>query len=556
MRKSRLTAYALLTSFLFSCSDIGMSGRLEEIESLMPSRPDSALTVIRAIDTTRLRGASQKARYSLLLSMALAKNDIDTSDVSISAPAVEFYSRHGSRHDRMKAVFYRGQQQYNGSRYYAAAVSYLKALDYAIQLEDLEYQGLSNGSLSEVYSATYNYYEALSYLDDAIDCFHSNDDSRRLNLAVCRKARLLGNMYRFDEADSLYESLLGSGGISPQLHRTVLSYYAHSLAARPDPDYQKAGELYREALASGGGLESGSDWGAYACCLSAGGDTKRADSIMKQLEQLPGSENYAFWKARILELRGQYKAAIECRNTILSADRVRKVFSQSAAIGQRDYFRLQAESSAKESRAQRILTFTISLAFLLAGLLAWTIFDRQRRKNREERERLLNLAETARRELHDIRFDKNASERQIESLRAGYLKIYKAQFTQLGELYELVRAEEMKAGKKSAAPAERVYDRIKNILKDINSDEDGQARFEAVINSKMGDVMAHFREDFPMMDFEDYKFISCVFAGFDGITLAQIFDSTPASVRMKKSRLKKKIESTSCLRKDEYLRLF
>ncbi len=156
MRKSRLTAYALLTSFLFSCSDIGMSGRLEEIESLMPSRPDSALTVIRAIDTTRLRGASQKARYSLLLSMALAKNDIDTSDVSISAPAVEFYSRHGSRHDRMKAVFYRGQQQYNGSRYYAAAVSYLKALDYAIQLEDLEYQGLSNGSLSEVYSATYN----------------------------------------------------------------------------------------------------------------------------------------------------------------------------------------------------------------------------------------------------------------------------------------------------------------------------------------------------------------------------------------------------------------
>lgn len=105
MRKSRLTAYALLTSFLFSCSDIGMSGRLEEIESLMPSRPDSALTVIRAIDTTRLRGASQKARYSLLLSMALAKNDIDTSDVSISAPAVEFYSRHGSRHDRMKAVF-------------------------------------------------------------------------------------------------------------------------------------------------------------------------------------------------------------------------------------------------------------------------------------------------------------------------------------------------------------------------------------------------------------------------------------------------------------------
>ena len=76
-------------------------------------------------------------------------------------------------------------------------------------------------------------------------------------------------MYRFDEADSLYESLLASGGISPQLHRTVLSYYAHSLAARPDPDYQKAGELYREALASGGWLESGSpDFGEDSPNLS------------------------------------------------------------------------------------------------------------------------------------------------------------------------------------------------------------------------------------------------------------------------------------------------
>ena len=136
------------------------------------------------------------------------------------------------------------------------------------------------------------------------------------------------------------------------------------------------------------------------------------------------------------------------------------------------------------------------------------------------------------------------------------MRIYRTQFSQLAELYELVRAAEIRAEKKSSRPEEAVYSKIKGILKDINSDEDGQMRFEAQINSKMGDAMAHFREDFPKMNFEDYKFISCVFAGFDGITLAQIFGSTPASLRMKKSRFKKKIEDSACLRKDEYLCLF
>ena len=89
---------------------------------------------LRNIDTTKLYGAKQKAHYSLLMSMALAKNDIDTADLSVSTPAAKYYSRHGSKYDKMRTAFYRGQQQYNGNQYDDAAISYLRALDYAKRL--------------------------------------------------------------------------------------------------------------------------------------------------------------------------------------------------------------------------------------------------------------------------------------------------------------------------------------------------------------------------------------------------------------------------------------
>lgn len=538
-----------------SCVNRDVSKRLSDIESYISDCPDSALMTLRNIDTTKLYSAKHKAHYSLLMSMALAKNDIDTADLSVSTPAAKYYSRHGSKYDKMRTAFYRGQQQYNGNQYDDAAISYLRALDYAKRLKDLEFQGLSYGSIAEVYSATYNYYEALSYLDQAENCFRSNGDSNRLNITICKKARQFGNMHLFNETDSLYESLIAAPDISEQLRRTALSCYAHSLAARQEHDYKKAGELYRELIAQGKGLDSWSDWGAYACCLEAAGDTKNADSIIRQLDRF-GDENLNFWRARILEERGQYKEALACRDAILSTATIKKAFSQSAAIGLRDYYHIQAESVAKESRIQKLLILLGLITFLLVGLIAWFLYNRQHRKDLEERERLLGTAEAARRDLSESILQQRGITNSLSSLKAEYMRIYRTQFSQLAELYELVRAAEIRAEKKSSRPEEAVYSKIKGILKDINSDEDGQMRFEAQINSKMGDAMAHFREDFPKMNFEDYKFISCVFAGFDGITLAQIFGSTPASLRMKKSRFKKKIEDSACLRKDEYLCLF
>ena len=90
--KNSLTILPFLICVLTFCGrqDI-ISESLDRAESCMADRPDSALTIIEALDSTHFNSKSQKARYALLKSMALDKNYIDRTDDSLVNIAVAHY---------------------------------------------------------------------------------------------------------------------------------------------------------------------------------------------------------------------------------------------------------------------------------------------------------------------------------------------------------------------------------------------------------------------------------------------------------------------------------
>ena len=51
-----------------------------DIEKYIESRPDSALTVLEAIDVKNLSSDEERAKYALYMSMALDKNYIGKTD--------------------------------------------------------------------------------------------------------------------------------------------------------------------------------------------------------------------------------------------------------------------------------------------------------------------------------------------------------------------------------------------------------------------------------------------------------------------------------------------
>ena len=114
-------------ALLASCSNRRTTATLNDVESYIASRPDSALATLRAIDTTTLTTRALKAHYALLHAMALDKNWIDTTDTGVIMPAVSYYSRHKSLDRRAKAYYYLGRIQQNAKQFDEAGVSFLIA---------------------------------------------------------------------------------------------------------------------------------------------------------------------------------------------------------------------------------------------------------------------------------------------------------------------------------------------------------------------------------------------------------------------------------------------
>ncbi len=100
---------------------------------------DSCLTVLRSIDTTALTRPADKARWSLLYAMALDKNYIDTTDLSVLQPAIDRYTHwtHLNRLDKFYTWYYKGRIEENAKIYDASLDSYLHAERYMEATDDV-----------------------------------------------------------------------------------------------------------------------------------------------------------------------------------------------------------------------------------------------------------------------------------------------------------------------------------------------------------------------------------------------------------------------------------
>lgn len=111
-------------------------GRLDLADDLMESRPDSALTVLSSIDTTSLADDGEKARYALLMSMALDKNYIDTTNFDILQPAIDYYLTHGTPDEKLRTFYYQGRIYQNKGDRDNALRSFNKGIEISSHCND------------------------------------------------------------------------------------------------------------------------------------------------------------------------------------------------------------------------------------------------------------------------------------------------------------------------------------------------------------------------------------------------------------------------------------
>ena len=119
----------ILTCGIVACSNHNHQATMNCAESLMDSAPDSALKILRTIDKSDLGSKAEKARYALLMSMALDKNYIDTTNFNVLQPAIDYYLKKGSPNEKLRTYYYQGRIYDNKGEQDSALNSFIKAID-------------------------------------------------------------------------------------------------------------------------------------------------------------------------------------------------------------------------------------------------------------------------------------------------------------------------------------------------------------------------------------------------------------------------------------------
>lgn len=549
-----------MSFLLVSCDNRQTKSLLQDVETYIQERPDSALRVLRKVDSLTLNTKALRARYSVLFAMALDKNYIDTTALSILEPTVAYYEKFGSPKDKMLSYYYLGRIYSNRKDYPNAVIFYSQALRESSEY-DYYHRGLIYAASADAYNASFYDEEELRNTILAYECFEKIGD-KDLDLSLYKVAQAYHNNERFDVADSLY-SLVYSGKDST----SRLALYAMEDLVSNDL-YQEKQDVERdlellEYVAEHRGNLSLESYYEYAYLLLLAGKESEAENILSQLSNREANGKTMEIRYRIAECKGQNEEALALLKSMLSHqnDVVKKKLAQSVFKAQSDYYRLTAEVSEQKSTIANQRSVIILIAGLMMAGLLYIVFMKRKTALIREKDRLAQAVEESEKLLETVRnrakqekeerdkdiFDlKSLNERErdkIKELRDMYVSLYQKRFYEIGKYYDAASSHRLESIKEKAY--HDVISSTQALFEEIASGSEGQKKFEARINAELDDIVSKIRSDFPKLKDDDIRFICYLIVGFDTSTISFLMDISKENVRVKKHRLREKLNGYS-----------
>lgn len=173
--KLRTIRYIFLLAALsmLSCSRHSVHWEtLAQVETFIEEQPDSALAALQHIDAQELAGKEERAKYALLLSMALDKNYVDKTDFEVLQPAIDYYQSHGTATDKLRTYYYQGRIYQNQQKHDELALQcFAKAMTDGAASEDILTKARVLFTQGRIYSDIYEWGKCLATYLEAAEYF-------------------------------------------------------------------------------------------------------------------------------------------------------------------------------------------------------------------------------------------------------------------------------------------------------------------------------------------------------------------------------------------------
>lgn len=343
---------------------------LLQVESQIEENPQEALITLQQIDTDNLSGRRTRAKYSLLYSIALDKNYIDTTDIEILQPAIAYYSKKGTPTDKLKTLYYQGVIYHNRGEQAKAMECYLNALEKGEKSNDIL-------TKARIYVAQGSIYNQLFEFEKFID---ANLRAAELFKTAGNNESYFGCMIRALNAYTRNEDIIGADSciqICKELLPTVSikrvgsfysAYLTHLTAEKVHSEIPLIIEEYTSAVP-----EEKWEYITLAYAYLEIGEYEKALSVISKHTDFSNNDHKTRYYAilsKIYENMGYYQESIENWRIYQTAsdERFFTIIEQDTQFIEERHA-LEMEALKKQKAKNQIILIGIIIATALVAIL-------------------------------------------------------------------------------------------------------------------------------------------------------------------------------------------
>lgn len=521
---------------------------LDDVESYINERPDSALAVLDRLDTNIIRRPKIKSHYRLLRGIALDKNyrDEGTFIAEMNEAAI-WYGSHGNEYDRMRAYYYLADQQQDGGRLTEASVNYSRAFDLAKEHEWWFIAGMAARNLSNLYLSGYDYPQSELFALESVNAFMAADRPRHVLYSRLLLANAFYNMQEFERSIALCDSLIQEASYigAEDIVMDALSISAKAYINQERP-VQDSTIVQFDRLKKLVPLSS-SQLAIYAWALCLNGKVIQAkETILGAYsisENAKDSSRVMPWDAKIAEKTGNILRANYLLQSIQKYidQQFHESISQSVEKARTHYYQEQNTLLSNRNRKDRMVFLIIifSTCFIALGIFILLRMEaiKSEMKLREQQIRLeekdkANTVLSEKLALYGTTVE--------ETLDFGFDVL-----NRLSDAYY--------------HPNTAREDVFRGIIRDYVSDVSSRSRLgdsiETNINIIHDDVLTKLRTEIPSLRDEDIKLFSLCLFGFSYKAINAFYpkSSSISASYSRVSRLRKTIEKSGSEYADFFL---
>ena len=525
----------LIAMLIVSCGrDRSTIETLTHVESIMQEHPDSALSLLQAIDTEDITTDRCRALHALLLSQAYDKNYIDLTSDSLISIAVEYYNEHGTAKERFLSLYYLGRVHYNAKNYAKAILAFTKAEQLISEFDDDFIKGLLYTQLGFIYEQYYDSQKALNayqqsyfYYDKANKPIHRSfakydEATIYMDIPLLHEKAIEKHSETIKEAIERKDSIL----ISTCLGNLILLHIENG-------QFEQA-NILSDSLLNNFSIETKNSnlFSALSFLCAYNGDYKQSNHYMKiaNIKAKSNSDSVmtSYYVAKIAALKKDYNVAYEnlYNAKIIENKAIRKWLDHPILTIQKEYLEKELELNKLKQQHQ------LHTSILIGGIIIIVFVVLAYRRNKKYKQKLARNVVIAQnlREIMQIK----ASETQhiINNLLASRFDVIDGLCK---TIYE---------NRGTGLDKKKISAEIEKLVNQFSSDSQKIAELETFANEHYSNIITSFKTDLPNLKEADYLLFLYTTLGFSITAIALFLNEEKVdAVYNRKARLKNKIRN-------------